>query len=556
MRLTGERREAGLSFVLGGCVALYLLGLCEVFTQVFGESLFYHSLLAGIFLCAAAWGRAREARGGDGARFAPWLAVTGGLSASAVFYAVSLSLKLRTRWLGELKAKLPEDAGLAQALKAGGGIFWKAVATSPLPALCLAFGLCAACGYLAGATFRKKAPDGARAVFTGAFAASVLFALCLLPETTVFQIGLGAGLVNALVAVELARGEGESMRRWAPALAALALLAAGFLLAGEISRAIDRNVFTEGPGTHVVRRLVTKHKTVTLVSPAGGGPGERVLYLNHWLQWTFRETDAATPVAIDNQRSVLVHPPLAMTRDPRHVLVLGGGDGLIAREALKYPAVRTITNVEADRQYLEFSRSDPEMTRINGGSFKDSRVALEVADPFDAVRALPEASVDVVLKDFPEGVGERLARSVSVEFFRDVRRVLRPGGIFSVHSDYYGTGSFWTIARALKEAGFTAIVALNDNFSAPDALEGILWASTGEMELDRIPLDPRGRFLIDRGVLPPVEGLAHDSDPRFIDYRVATAGRAVNSLYRPVYLKRLREENGFFLPLVYQIGVY
>ena len=50
----------------------------------------------------------------------------------------------------------------------------------------------------------------------------------------------------------------------------------------------------------------------------------------------------------------LVHPGLQSLATPRHVLVLGGGDGLAIREVLKRDSVEQITLVDLD----------PEMTRL------------------------------------------------------------------------------------------------------------------------------------------------------------------------------------------------
>ena len=85
----------------------------------------------------------------------------------------------------------------------------------------------------------------------------------------------------------------------------------------------------------------------------------------------------------------LVHP--AVGRAPRSVLVLGGGDGLAAREVLRHASVERVVEVELDPAVLELARTDPRMLAANDGALDDPRVEVVVDDAMRWLRTADEA---------------------------------------------------------------------------------------------------------------------------------------------------------------------
>ncbi len=123
----------------------------------------------------------------------------------------------------------------------------------------------------------------------------------------------------------------------------------------------------------------------------------------------------------------LVHPPLLAHGSPRRVLVLGGGEGATLREVLRYKTVEEAVMVDLDEKVVEVCRTYlPEMSQ---GSFDDPRVRLVVGD---ARRYLEETddkydAIVIDLVDPMEGGPAQLL--YTVEFYRLVKKHLRPGGI-------------------------------------------------------------------------------------------------------------------------------
>lgn len=129
---------------------------------------------------------------------------------------------------------------------------------------------------------------------------------------------------------------------------------------------------------------------------------------------------------------LLVDVPLCIAGEARSVLVLGGGDGLCAREALKYPSVERVVNVEIDREVSDLARRWP-VNGLNRDSFADPRVELVVADARDYLAGDPER-FDLVVCDFPAPTSLDLADLFGATFFRSCLPRLAPGGVLSTQA--------------------------------------------------------------------------------------------------------------------------
>ncbi len=92
---------------------------------------------------------------------------------------------------------------------------------------------------------------------------------------------------------------------------------------------------------------------------------------------------------------VMTTLPLLLATQARRVLVLGGGDGLAVREALRFAEVEQVTLVELDPVILEVTREHPAMRRITGRALDDPRVRVIQADAFARHRARGVGSAEV-----------------------------------------------------------------------------------------------------------------------------------------------------------------
>ncbi|NLZ92781.1 MAG: polyamine aminopropyltransferase [Firmicutes bacterium] len=127
---------------------------------------------------------------------------------------------------------------------------------------------------------------------------------------------------------------------------------------------------------------------------------------------------------------MLAHIAMQAHPDPRHVLVVGGGDGGVIREVVKYQSLESATLVEIDGAVIEVSKKY--FPQISCG-LSDPRVKILVADGIEHVKQAV-GQYDVILIDSTEPVGPAVGL-FSADFYRDVYRALKKDGIMVAQTE-------------------------------------------------------------------------------------------------------------------------
>lgn len=149
---------------------------------------------------------------------------------------------------------------------------------------------------------------------------------------------------------------------------------------------------------------------------------------------------------------------------PLRVLICGGGDGLAARDALRFSQVSEITLVDYSPEVLELGRTV--FRPYNDGSLVEepntplgmSRVTVYTQEAFGFVAALPDACYHVVICDFTFPTCPEDTTIYSWEWFQQLLRVLAPGGTLSTNgvSPENRTLGFWCLYQTLLAANLGA----------------------------------------------------------------------------------------------------
>ncbi|MCT2589710.1 spermidine synthase [Streptomyces sp. N2-109] len=163
--------------------------------------------------------------------------------------------------------------------------------------------------------------------------------------------------------------------------------------------------------------------------------------------------------SLDEERfhEALVHPAMAGGSRAR-VLILGGGDGLALREVLGYQEVRSVTVVARDPQLVSLARTDPGLSRLNGGAFGDPRVQVRTGDVFGWLRERAPGrggAFDVIISALPDpGISES-TKLYSREFYGLAERALTERGRLAVHAGALTSRprDVWTVEATLRSAG-------------------------------------------------------------------------------------------------------
>ncbi len=127
---------------------------------------------------------------------------------------------------------------------------------------------------------------------------------------------------------------------------------------------------------------------------------------------------------------MIAHMPIIGHGNAKKVLIIGGGDGGTAREALKHKTIEKVTMVEIDRYVVDLS--EKYLPSLNGGAFQDPRFELIIEDGLKYTAETDER-FDVVIVDSTDPVGPG-AVLFTESFYGQCKRCLTEGGILITQS--------------------------------------------------------------------------------------------------------------------------
>ncbi|MGY4926514.1 polyamine aminopropyltransferase [Streptomyces sp. 900105755] len=461
---TGRFLVLACVFVCAACGLVYELELVALASYLIGDSVTQASVVLSVMVFAMGVGSlaAKRLRWHAAAGFAAVeaaLALIGGCSAMAL-YAVFA-------WTG------------------GWGGLWAAGPRCLLVAFSLAIGLLigAEVPLLMELIQRIRRQDAGGAVadlfaadYVGALVGGLAFPFLLLPFLGQLTGTLLTGTVNVVaggaLVLGLFRRDLSRRARWTLLVAGitvLGLLASAAVLVGDFERAARHAVY----GADVRVALQTDVQEIVLTGGTHGRPLD--LFLDGRLRVGGRDER--------RYHEALVHP--AMTGPHARVLILGGGDGMAAREVLRHRGVDRVDIVELDAGLVRLARHDPALSALNGHAYDDPHVRVFTADAFHWLREAPRSGYfgssgsssyagsssyggspsyagssgtsgyDVVIADLPDPGITASAKLYSEEFYGLVRRALAPGGRLVVHAGPVQARphAFWTVAATLRAAG-------------------------------------------------------------------------------------------------------
>lgn len=164
---------------------------------------------------------------------------------------------------------------------------------------------------------------------------------------------------------------------------------------------------------------------------------------------------------------MLAHPAMTVHPDPKDVLIIGGGDGGVLKEVLRYP-VQSVYLVEIDAQVVEATRTHfPWLNRC----LKDNRTRVVMEDGRAFLRKTDQR-FDVILVDSSDPVGPSRVLHRK-DFYERLKQGLAPGGIACVQ---LGSPVYQLKAILRREARFIEIFRLVYLYTAPvPTYPGGLW---------------------------------------------------------------------------------
>lgn len=275
--------------------------------------------------------------------------------------------------------------------------------------------------------------------YVGALLASLAFPFLILPELGLVRGGFVIGLFNVLIGLYLlykVTNRGYSMRP---------LKFVGWSLSGVLFLGI---IFAENATQHFEDQLYQDEIIFAQTTNA-----QRVivtrwredfrLYLNGHLQ--FSSTDEY------RYHEALVHPAMLSPGPRERVLILGGGDGMAAREVLSFEGVKHLHLVDLDAAVTDLFRDNALLAELNHQALRDPRTKVITGDAMSFLENTQEL-YDIVIIDLPDPSDTHLGKLYSKAFYDLVQRRLGPQGRVGIQatSPYRAREAFWSIVHTVE----------------------------------------------------------------------------------------------------------
>lgn len=129
---------------------------------------------------------------------------------------------------------------------------------------------------------------------------------------------------------------------------------------------------------------------------------------------------------------MLVHPAFFCHKNPEKILIVGGGDGGVLREVVKYGSVKEILMVDIDKKVTEISKKY--LSSVPEKAFSDKRLRLFNGDALSFVKKYKNY-FDIIIDDLTDPSGPSLFLW-NRKFYRDISEALKKDGIASFQTAY------------------------------------------------------------------------------------------------------------------------
>lgn len=239
--------------------------------------------------------------------------------------------------------------------------------------------------------------------------------------------------------------------------------------------------------------------------------------------------------SVDEYRyhEALVHPAMSLAGVKKRVLIVGGGDGLTAREILKYDQVETVDLVDLDPAVTRLGKRHWQLTRLNQNALHNKKITVHNEDAFQYIQK-PQMPYNVIIVDLPDPREEALSKLYSVQGYHLLRRHLTKGGVLvtQASSPYFAPQTYWSIAASIEAAG---LVVESYHLNVPSFGEwGFHLATVDSVELGHVRFSVPRRYLRDEVF----------QTMRVFDPDMARQEGTVNELDQPALVRLYRREWG------------
>lgn len=233
----------------------------------------------------------------------------------------------------------------------------------------------------------------------------------------------------------------------------------------------------------------------------------------------------------------MVHLPMKLTGTHENILILGGGDGCLAREVFKYKDVKKVTLVDLDQNMIDLGKDYSVFKELNKNAMNNPKLTTVTRDAFNFLEETNER-YDIIFIDLPDPNNVDLNKLYTKEFYKLCKLKLKENGVFITQagSPYYATKAFYCIDKTLKASGFKTIPMHNQVLTLGEW--GWVMATKKNVNLDRIKSVEFSSLNL--------KWLTNKAVPHLLSFGkplVDTTGIKVNTIFSPKLYTYYRQGN-------------
>lgn len=278
--------------------------------------------------------------------------------------------------------------------------------------------------------------------YIGALIASLLFPIILVPRLGLTRTAFLFGSINVAVAFlglfafkDILK---ERRSLFITAILASALLALGFFQSSRISTYLENRLYEDD----IIFSTQTPYQKIVVTRDGN----DVSLFIDGSIQFNSKDEY--------RYHESLVHPAMSLAGRRSHVLIMGGGDGMAAREVLKYRDVESVTVVDIDKVITGLFKTNKLLSQLNNGSFSNPKVKVLNEDGWKFLEN-SKAWFDVVIIDLPDPDNFNLSKLYTKSFYQLLSKHLTATSVVvtQASSPLYSREAFWCIFNTLSETG-------------------------------------------------------------------------------------------------------
>jgi spermidine synthase len=180
---------------------------------------------------------------------------------------------------------------------------------------------------------------------------------------------------------------------------------------------LGQGIFTEGK---LIKKKETPYQRILLFeSPFFG----KIMSIDEDFQFSEKEEFI--------YHEPLAHIPMNILPKAKKILIIGGGDGCLARELIKYKTIERIDLCDIDKAVVDFSKTY--LNDINKGALNSKKVKIFIDDGLSFLKA-NSGPYDLVFLDLTDPVDKKSTKLYDTKTMLQFKRVLSDEGLIVMYS--------------------------------------------------------------------------------------------------------------------------